>query len=48
MNKETSKAKFFISFANFLLLCYYMTAGEIARELWWTNHEFSPVDSIPP
>jgi hypothetical protein len=25
-----------------------MTAGEIARELWWTNHEFSPVDSIPP
>jgi hypothetical protein len=25
-----------------------MTAGSIARELWWTNHEFSVADIIPP
>jgi hypothetical protein len=25
-----------------------MTAGRIARELWWTNLEFSSVDIIPP
>jgi hypothetical protein len=31
----------------FLLLRYYMTADKIARELWWTNKEFSPVDIIP-
>jgi hypothetical protein len=23
-----------------------MTAGRIARELWWTNQEFSSVDII--
>jgi hypothetical protein len=25
-----------------------MTAGRIARELWWTNQEISSVDNIPP
>jgi hypothetical protein len=25
-----------------------MTVGRIARELWWTNQEFCPVDIIPP
>jgi len=25
-----------------------MTAGRIARELWWTNQEFIYVDIIPP
>jgi hypothetical protein len=25
-----------------------MTAGKIARELFWTNKEFSSVDIIPP
>jgi hypothetical protein len=25
-----------------------MTAGKIARELFWTNQEFSSVDIIPP
>jgi hypothetical protein len=25
-----------------------MTDGRLARELWWTNQEFSPVDIIPP
>jgi hypothetical protein len=25
-----------------------MTAGRIAREFWWMNQEFSPVDIIPP
>jgi hypothetical protein len=24
------------------------TAGRTARELWWTNQEFSPVDITPP
>jgi hypothetical protein len=25
-----------------------MIVGRIARELWWTKQEFSPVDIIPP
>jgi hypothetical protein len=25
-----------------------MTAGRIARELWWKNQEFSSFDIIPP
>jgi hypothetical protein len=25
-----------------------MTAGRIARELWWLNQDFSTVDVIPP
>jgi hypothetical protein len=25
-----------------------MTASRIARELWWTDQEFSPVSIIPP
>jgi hypothetical protein len=32
----------------FLLFCYWMTFGRIARELWWTNQEFSPADIVPP
>jgi hypothetical protein len=24
------------------------SAGRIARELWWTNEEYYPVDIIPP
>jgi hypothetical protein len=24
------------------------SAGRIARELWWMNQEFSPLDIIPP
>jgi hypothetical protein len=32
----------------FLLFRYYMTAGKIVRELWWTNQEFSPVNLIIP
>jgi hypothetical protein len=47
MNKNTSQAKFL-----FLLpihpALYLMTAGRFARELWWTNQEFSSVDIIPP
>jgi hypothetical protein len=39
MNKDTSKTKFFLSFAEFHVLC-------IARELWWTNQEFPHVDII--
>jgi hypothetical protein len=37
-----------ISLAKFLLICYWMTIGGIAREVLWTNKEFSPVDIIPP
>jgi hypothetical protein len=31
----------------FLLLYYLMSAGRIARELWWMNQEFSPVSISP-
>jgi hypothetical protein len=31
-----------------LVFPLYDCAGRIARELWWTNQEFSPVDIIPP
>jgi hypothetical protein len=31
-----------------LMLRYWMNAGRISRELWWTNQEISPVDMIPP
>jgi hypothetical protein len=48
MNEDTSKAKFIISFAKFLLICCWMTVGRIARELWWTNQEFYHVCIIPP
>jgi hypothetical protein len=48
MNIDTSKRKFIISFAKFLLICYYTTAGGIARELWWANKELPLVDIIPP
>jgi hypothetical protein len=24
------------------------SAGRVAREIWWTKEEFSPVDIIPP
>jgi hypothetical protein len=34
-------------FAKFFLFRYWMTVGRIARELWWTNQEISPVDIIP-
>jgi hypothetical protein len=47
MREIPLKAKL-ISFAHFLLLCYYMTAGRIVRELWWTNQKFYPVDIISP
>jgi hypothetical protein len=29
-------------------LLLYITAGRIAKELCWTNQEFSPVDVILP
>jgi hypothetical protein len=29
-------------------LLQYDSAGSITRELWWTNQESSPVDTIPP
>jgi hypothetical protein len=31
-----------------LLLRYYVAVCRIARGLWWTNQELSPVDIIPP
>jgi hypothetical protein len=42
MNNDTSKAKSIIFLANLFLICM------IAREFWRTNHEFYPVDIIPP
>jgi hypothetical protein len=40
VNKDTSKPKFIISITKFILICYWMTTGGIARKLWWTNQEF--------
>jgi hypothetical protein len=38
-----------LSFSSLVLTaCYQMTAGMIARVLWWTNQEFPSVDIIPP
>jgi quinol-cytochrome oxidoreductase complex cytochrome b subunit len=48
MNIDTKKAKFIMSLAKFLLICYEMTAERNARYLWWTNQELSPVDITPP
>jgi hypothetical protein len=46
MTKDISKAKCIMSFGEFILVCYYMTACRISRELWWTNQEF--LDIISP
>jgi hypothetical protein len=35
MNIDILKAKFIIYVAKFFLICYYMSTGSIARELWW-------------
>jgi hypothetical protein len=48
LNKILRRQNLSFPFAKFLPICYYMTAGRTARELWWTNQEFSFVDVIPP
>jgi hypothetical protein len=42
------EAIFIISFTSSPALLLDDFAGRIARELWWTNKEFFPVDIIPP
>jgi hypothetical protein len=46
MNKNTSRGKILISFANSSFLLKDDSAGRISRELWWTNQEFCSVDII--
>jgi hypothetical protein len=48
VNKDASKAKFRIACQVPLDLLLDASAGRIARELWWMNQNFSPVDIIPP
>jgi hypothetical protein len=48
VNEDISKAKFASSFSKFLLHCYQMAAGMIAREHWRRSQEFSSVEIIPP
>jgi hypothetical protein len=47
MNKNTSHAKFIISFARPSYLLPDHSAGRIAKDLWWTN-QVSSVDFIQP
>jgi hypothetical protein len=48
MDKDTSKAKFFIPSLVPPALLGEGSSGIIARELWWTNQELIPVNIIPP
>jgi hypothetical protein len=55
MLKNTSKQKEILHKANFSILLPVSpalvlvdSAGWIARELWWTNKEYSLIDIIPP
>jgi hypothetical protein len=41
-------AKFIIPFASSPAFILDDSTGWIAREFWWTNQEFSPVDIIMP
>jgi hypothetical protein len=43
MNKNTLQGQIHHSLHPFLLI-----ADTTARELWWTNQEFSSVNIIPP
>jgi hypothetical protein len=47
VNRDTFQGQIHHFLRQFLLLSYQMTAGTIARELWWSNEEF-PVNIIPP
>jgi hypothetical protein len=48
MNKITSQGQILIPFAHSSCLLPGDSAGRIARELWWTNQEFSSADIILP
>jgi hypothetical protein len=48
MKEILHKAKFVIYFTIPSNLLLDDSAGRIARELWWTNQEFSPVDKFIP
>jgi hypothetical protein len=47
IKRDISLAKF-ISFAVCPVFLLDASAGRNAREVWWTNQEFPPVDIIPP
>jgi hypothetical protein len=46
--KEILRNAKLISFASYTCFATRYIAGRIARELWWTNQEFSPLYIIPP
>jgi hypothetical protein len=46
MNKNTLLVQILIPFIHSSCLLPDDFTGRIARELWWTNQEFSPVDII--
>jgi hypothetical protein len=46
--KKLRKVKFIVSFPRSSCLLLDDSAGRIARELRWTNQEFSSVNIIPP
>jgi hypothetical protein len=49
MNKNTLQGQIVIPLAHFFYLLPDDTAGSIAKELWWTNKEFSSaIIIIPP
>jgi hypothetical protein len=48
MNKSTSQGQIHHSLRPLLLLATYVSAGRIARELWWKNQMFPSVGITPP
>jgi hypothetical protein len=48
MNKNTLQGQILIPFAHSFCLLPEDSDGRIARELWWTNHEFSSFIIITP
>jgi hypothetical protein len=48
MNRNTLQGKIVIPFAHSSCLLQDISAGRIARQLWWKSQGFSSVDIIPP
>jgi hypothetical protein len=48
MNINTSQGQILIHFTHFSCLLPDISAGRIARELWWTSQVFPYVDIVIP
>jgi hypothetical protein len=48
INKNILQGQILIPFSRFPCLLPDDSTGRIAKEVYWTNKEFSPVDTIPP